>query len=206
MVQTKENILRAARRLFNQQGVSGTTMRNIAGAVGISQGNLTYHFARKEHLIEALYQELVANLNQQFGALAEQEPRWAHMYQGAYQVMAQLYDYRFFVRDMYQWMEEIPHLAQHYQTLQRQREQEFLGWFARLEREGLMRAPEFAGEYERLYERMNILGDNWLGAMRLLRQEQDDPVRYYCDLLMETLYPYLTEAGKATYWQAQGSR
>lgn len=49
----KTEILEAARRLFNERGYNEVTMRDVAEAVGISVGNLTYHYKRKELLIEA---------------------------------------------------------------------------------------------------------------------------------------------------------
>jgi len=50
----KQEILETARRLFNERGYSGVSMRDIAGVLEISVGNLTYHFSKKEDLIEAI--------------------------------------------------------------------------------------------------------------------------------------------------------
>jgi len=47
---TPERILDASRRLFNDKGYAATTLMEIAAAVGISQGNLTYHFPTKRDL------------------------------------------------------------------------------------------------------------------------------------------------------------
>lgn len=50
----KEEIVNKTRRLYNQHGVLAVSMRDIADAMGISVGNLTYHFPRKEDLTEAV--------------------------------------------------------------------------------------------------------------------------------------------------------
>lgn len=50
--QTKEDILIRARELFNKHGYNRVSMRNIADDLGISVGNLTYHFKKKEELME----------------------------------------------------------------------------------------------------------------------------------------------------------
>lgn len=47
---TPDRILEASRLLFNDKGYAGTTLTEIAAAVGISQGNLTYHFPTKRDL------------------------------------------------------------------------------------------------------------------------------------------------------------
>lgn len=50
----KQAILDTARQLFNEKGFHDTCMRDIASALHISVGNLTYHYKKKEDLIEAI--------------------------------------------------------------------------------------------------------------------------------------------------------
>lgn len=47
----KEKIAYVSRDLFNEYGYQKVTMRQIADACGISVGNLTYYYARKEDLL-----------------------------------------------------------------------------------------------------------------------------------------------------------
>lgn len=49
-----DDILRAAGRLFGEQGVGATTMTQLASAVGLRQSSLYYYFAGKEEVIAAL--------------------------------------------------------------------------------------------------------------------------------------------------------
>lgn len=51
---TRGRILDAGRLIFNQRGYAATTQAEIAAAVGISQGNLTYHFPSKRDLVAHL--------------------------------------------------------------------------------------------------------------------------------------------------------
>lgn len=50
----KQDIMDTARQLFNKKGFHDTYMRDIAAALNISVGNLTYHYKKKEDLIEAI--------------------------------------------------------------------------------------------------------------------------------------------------------
>ena len=52
MKTTKELIRNTARELFNERGYRAVSMRNIADALGISVGNLTYHYPHKDLLME----------------------------------------------------------------------------------------------------------------------------------------------------------
>ena len=54
---TRERITQAARTLFNERGYNAVSVADIAQEVGISKGNLTYHFKRKEDIVDALVDE-----------------------------------------------------------------------------------------------------------------------------------------------------
>lgn len=55
---TALKILDTARELFNQHGVESVSVAQIASDLGISAGNLTYHFAKKKKIVSALTQAL----------------------------------------------------------------------------------------------------------------------------------------------------
>lgn len=50
---TASKILESARKLFNEQGVESVSVAQIADQIGISTGNLTYHFAKKKDMVAA---------------------------------------------------------------------------------------------------------------------------------------------------------
>jgi AcrR family transcriptional regulator len=53
-------ILEAATEVIAREGLSGTTMERVAGRAGISPGTVTFHFARKEALLLATLDHVVA--------------------------------------------------------------------------------------------------------------------------------------------------
>lgn len=53
----KEDILAAAQPLFDQRGYHMVSLRDVADVLQISKGNLTYHFQKREDLIEACAQQ-----------------------------------------------------------------------------------------------------------------------------------------------------
>src|SRR5699024_11767846 len=54
---TRQQILATAERLFGEKGYHNVSMRAISSELGISVGNLTYHFPRKADLANALLEE-----------------------------------------------------------------------------------------------------------------------------------------------------
>jgi TetR/AcrR family transcriptional regulator, cholesterol catabolism regulator len=48
---TGEEIVRVATRLFREQGYNGTSMTDVAGAIGVTAASLYYHFENKQSLL-----------------------------------------------------------------------------------------------------------------------------------------------------------
>ncbi len=53
----RADLVRAAARLFREKGFDGTTIRDIAHAVGMRSGSPFYHFANKHELLMAVMEE-----------------------------------------------------------------------------------------------------------------------------------------------------
>jgi AcrR family transcriptional regulator len=52
-VKKRESILHAAAQLFNQHGIKGATLSDVAGRVGLSTNSITYYYKKKEDLVVA---------------------------------------------------------------------------------------------------------------------------------------------------------
>ncbi|MEN8723892.1 MAG: TetR/AcrR family transcriptional regulator [Alphaproteobacteria bacterium] len=60
---TRDLILLTAKRLFNTYGVQVISANRVADEMGISTGNLHYHFRTKNEIIYALYKEMEAKVD-----------------------------------------------------------------------------------------------------------------------------------------------
>ena len=71
---TKNRLLDAAERLFAERGFSGTSMRALTQAAGVSVSAANYHFGSKEALLTASIDRVVVPMNEaRFARLAELE-------------------------------------------------------------------------------------------------------------------------------------
>lgn len=52
-------IVREATRLFSERGFDGTTLQDIAGAVGVTKPAVLHHFPSKEHVQKAVLEEIL---------------------------------------------------------------------------------------------------------------------------------------------------
>ena len=59
---TMEAILKAGRRLFGEQGFAATTMDDIAEAARVAKGAVYHHFATKETVFEAVFDQVSRDL------------------------------------------------------------------------------------------------------------------------------------------------
>ena len=55
---TKEKIIHQATKAFNSKGFAAVSLYELANSMGISRGNLTYHFKDKDALLEAISSQM----------------------------------------------------------------------------------------------------------------------------------------------------
>jgi AcrR family transcriptional regulator len=58
---TKDKILKHALKLFSTKGYKATTVRDIAGSIGIKQSALYNHFKNKDEILETLIRDLTSS-------------------------------------------------------------------------------------------------------------------------------------------------
>ncbi len=200
MKNTKEKILDTALILFNEKGLPKVTLRTIAKEMGISQGNLNYHFKKREHIIEALYFQLVENISQDMTRNLSENIDLGFIFKISNAIMHHFFEYRFFMLDFVQIMREHQSIKSHYLQLSALRESQFTGLFNTLIEAGILRQEELPNEYLFLYKRFQILGDFWISSAEVATQQvNNNTILKYSEILRQAIYPYLTKKGKINY-------
>ena len=69
-VSTREQLLRAAARLFREQGFHGTSVAEIATAAGITKSSFYHHFASKQALLAEILTDTVSRVTPELEAIA----------------------------------------------------------------------------------------------------------------------------------------
>ncbi len=72
--QTRAAIRNTALRLFTEQGFEGTSIKDIADAVGTTKSSLYYHFASKDEIIRSILDERSAEF-EELWTWAKAQPR-----------------------------------------------------------------------------------------------------------------------------------
>jgi AcrR family transcriptional regulator len=89
---TAERILATALDLFNRYGEPNVATTLIASDMGISPGNLFYHFPAKELLVNALFDEYVHDMNQLLNDLLSKNRHLEGQVKGVLQRKQQAYE------------------------------------------------------------------------------------------------------------------
>lgn len=114
---TRQRIVQAALELFNQQGERQVTTNHIAAHLGISPGNLYYHFRNKQTIVLELfgqYEQLVDQFLQRPQDRVMTVADKAFLLEA---LLTVLWDYRFLHRDLQHVLAADTELAQRYQRL-----------------------------------------------------------------------------------------
>lgn len=203
---TKEKILETALRLFNERGVDAVTVRTIAQEVGISHGNLCYHYPNTDAIISNLYQQLADRITLGINRLAPDTVTIAMCSMAARATFSLLHDYRFMMLDFAGIMRRIPALREQHQALMAQRKQAFKQVLTQLRKGDLLLPELFPGHDVLLLEQLFVIGDFWLSSASILYGgPPDEAMNHYQQVFEALLFPLMTDEGRRQ-WLALENR
>ena len=110
-MKTRDRILAQSLDLFNSEGAPAVTTNAIAAELGMSPGNLYYHFKNKQHIIEQLlrrFDDVLAPFASAPASVHELDDLWLALHL----LFENIHAYRFVYRDSDYLMREHPPLAQ----------------------------------------------------------------------------------------------
>ncbi len=108
---TKQRILDAALELFNTTNTQAATTNHIAGAMGISVGNLHYHYKNREEIIFKLYEQMLTEST----LLVQELPKnIVELFEHQKLISKILWKYRFFYRELLFLLSRDPMLKTRY--------------------------------------------------------------------------------------------
>ncbi len=204
-MKTREKILLTAQNLFNREGVDLITPRRIALEVGLSHGNLRYHFPKKEDILLALYMQLVNEFDDAVSALGK-EPSLQLAFQMMEAIYSKLYAYRYLMNDFVSIMRQVDAIRTHYKALFVARRGQFLQLLEALQQQGMLREDISQKQFERFVWQLNIFSDFWIGAAEIhFEAKGKSIVAFFVDIAFAMIYPYLTEKGIEVYHECKES-
>lgn len=197
--ETKQKILDAALKLFNLNGLVNVRLQHIADEAFVSIGNMTYHYRTKEHIVDAIWEQLKQKkeiLLMEFRVVPlfediERQIRSAYALQQAYS---------FFYLDTLEIMRAFPDIQvshQRHHAWQVQQLETMINF--NISRGAFM--PERMGnQYNRLAEQYWATNDGWLSRQKILGNSTDN-FPAFRHALWGLMIPFFTERGRQEFQQ-----
>ncbi len=162
---TRERILDTSLALFNESGAPNVTTNHIADAVGISPGNLYYHFRHKEDIVTGLYDRYEAAIGEVIGGADGEAGAVDDLWLIVHLAFEVIHDYRFIHRDLSELSTAYPPVRARFQRgLERGIEQTTQYCRALAEQGALDATPE---EARALAINMSLVTTYWLNLQTL---------------------------------------
>ncbi|TLU33902.1 TetR/AcrR family transcriptional regulator [Acinetobacter baumannii] len=204
-LKTKDRILQISLQLFNERGERSVTTNHIAAELGISPGNLYYHFRNKHEIIkELMHQYQVETL--EMLSLPEDRPLTTNDKINYFQVLSgQLWNYRFIHRDVYHLVESNEDFKKIYPRFAGQVMQQGQRIYQAFVDAGLMKMTP--SEIEALIINLWIVLTKWTNFLYMSGHISDNnhlEEKWVWQALRQMVFlegPYLMGESRATYEQ-----
>ncbi|MBH2030656.1 MAG: TetR/AcrR family transcriptional regulator [Moraxellaceae bacterium] len=202
---TKDRILQISLQLFNERGERSVTTNHIAAELGISPGNLYYHFRNKQEIIKELAQQYQAETLEML-SLPTDRPLNANDKISYFQVLSnQLWAYRFIHRDVYHLVENNEDFRKIYPRFAGQVMQQGQRIYRAFVDAGLMKMTD--SEIEALIINLWIVLTNWTNFLYMSGHISDNnrlEEKWVWQALRQMVFlegPYLMGESRQTYEQ-----
>jgi AcrR family transcriptional regulator len=191
-MKTRDRILECALQLFNHKGEPNVSTMEVANEMGISPGNLYYHFHGKEPLVLGLFErfqsELSPLLDPPPGAQLEAQDYWLFLHL----IVERMAHYRFLFQDLSNLAGRLPKLARGIRNLLTALKRTLASLLARLKAAGqLVSGTQALGQ---LVEQITLTLLFSLDYQRILDREGEVQVVVY--QIMMLVAPHLLPAAR----------
>ena len=198
---TAERILEVTLELFNRFGEPNVSTTLISAELGISPGNLYYHYPAKDELINSLFDRYEKALNELLNAsdsVRDVEDAWFFMHT----LFELIWQYRFLYRDLNDLLSKNRRLETHFQWVLKNKTRSVKAMLDSLNRTGAMRID--SREMDATSTSMVVVLTYWL-SFEYVRDPRNalEPGSAQSALLrgahhvLSLLTPYLEESQRA---------
>lgn len=199
-MKTKEKILHHALALFNSEGVENITTRHIASDMGISQGNLHYHYPNKNEVIQALFDGFLARIAAERRYVAEQLFDKEEVLTSMENNFRVMYEYRFFFKAPAVIWRRLPEIREVLVQVFDSRKAQIREIIHHYRDQGIFRPEISEAQIQFLAEQFIFVISSWLHASDY-HGDLKNPAKHFAAFAFRGWLPYLVPA-KMREWEA----
>ncbi len=194
---TKQRILDAALRLFNEQGYVHVRLQQIAEAAEMSVGNMAYHYPHKLDILHAIYRELRQGQEALLGevGLAPVFGNFDYFLRMSFQLQQK---HRFFYQDTLELMRESGALRADHQELIQHQQLQLEVLLAFNQARGALAWDGASNPTCRIARQLRRAMDSWF-YLQMVEGRDPEDLQAYRRNTWRVMQPYFTETGRQEY-------
>ena len=195
---TKIKIIETSIKLFNQQGTQNVRLQQIADEVGISVGNLAYHFHDKKKILKSS----ISLVNKAF---SDGDSGWKNLSQfiDFDNQLARHYHllntYAFYFLDVVDIKRFYPDIYQGHQTQIEVFIKNLAAWLEKGVESELFVPSNREGQYADVSQTIWFIGAFWMSKKRIIEEAEEDFELGFKKMIWQQLEPFFTPKGKTEF-------
>ena len=194
----RDQILDAAIELFNRYGIANVRSRDISDYLGISNGNLTYHFPKMDDLMSAVIDRLQMEGGKIIVRIEEDSVSLANYERSLRSMVEVQRRFPFFYKDFLELIRRFPEVGGRYKDFSGKRWVLGRKMIQDLFTHGELHAEPAPGTYDRLQTSMQTTLVFWL-TMEELFKGSEAPNPSPVESIMDMLLVYATDGARVRY-------
>jgi AcrR family transcriptional regulator len=193
---TKELILETALRLFNDKGTSAVSTNHIAAALGISPGNLYYHYRNKEEIIRAIFERLYDIWDTTLTLSGDHPPTLDDLQRLVRNNFMIMWDYRFVYRELVTLLHRDAELRLRYESIRQRGFADFQQLFAEFVTAGVLVPLDDPQVVTNLAEVCWLISEFWLSSVEISGERVTaQQMQHGVELMMQVMEAYISPTG-----------
>jgi|SRR6478736_5642773 len=192
---TEKKIVDTALKLFNESGIEYVGMRELAAALDMRIGNLTYYFPTKDELVNRLSINLAEENNKTIVPLEQLTIK------GFFEMLQQVFrnhvTYRCLMLSFVHIMEQNPIIAKRYSKIQTTRSDVWANNIQALRKGKYISAD--VKEIDFLVSTIGLIARFWISeaALSFKHLTEEQQLQHYTRIIARIFLPYATSKGKS---------
>lgn len=190
-MKTKEKIVYKAIELFNRDGVEKVTTLLVSKEMGISLGNLHYHYPNRDALLKTIIDQFLSEMESVSQELIKEQPSnfLEKAFYTQFITFREMWKYRFLFSDRLVIARRMDYLETHFKAMLVQRKKDFDATIIELKHIGLMQ-NESKKVQDVHFQQLVIWNNSWINYVNLF-EYTETPYLYFAEQSIWTWYPYL---------------
>lgn len=192
---TEKRIIGKALELFNDKGIEYVGMRELASALNMRVGNLTYYFPTKDDLVYRLSTDLTVENSALI--VADEQITMASFLAMLEAIFRNHFRYRCLLLSFVHLMQRNPLMAERYGKTEKMRRDIWKQNVTHLQKNGWL-ALKTQDDHDFLVSSIALIGRFWVSeaAISYAHLSEQQQIRHYLELLARIFLPYASAKGK----------